>query len=303
MPISSSSVITTQLTSCWITGVKLVIINIPIFPRFLNEIIEKEGVTLFSCTPQYLKVISNERLRSKYSLMLRTLKVIIVSGAALDPTIYSLFKSLFPHIEVLQSYGLTEAGPRVSIMRKGANEISCGYPVENVKISIKNRNITNDNNNIGEVLVKSPSLMEEYLNNPSETKRVINNGWLSTGDIGYIKEGRLILVGRAKNTILISGNTVYAEEIEGVLKSYPEINEAVVISQSNSTFGEVPIAFLVVKDKPTFTEEKLLRFCRDNLATYKIPRSFIVLEEIPYNRNEKVDRVRLHELYNDYYKK
>ena len=140
----------------------------------------------------------------------------------------------------------------------------------------------------GEIVVKGPNVTSGYLNKSEELK----DGWLHTGDIGYLdEEGFLFVLDRRSDLMISGGENIYPAEIEGVLNSHPFIRESGVMGRKDDKWGEIPIAF-IVKNNP-ITEEEIKTFCIEKLAKYKIPKEIYFISEIPRNASKKILRRQL----------
>jgi O-succinylbenzoic acid--CoA ligase len=205
-------------------------------------------------------------------------------------------------IPVYQTYGMTETSsqivtlaPEDSIRKLG----SAGKPLfpSQLKI-IAEGNKEAAVHEAGEILVKGPNVTKGYLNREKASTQDIQDGWLHTGDIGYLDEdGFLFVLDRRSDLIISGGENIYPAEIEGVLTSHPSIIDAGIIGQKDEKWGEVPAAFIV--PKTPVTERELLEFCRERLAKYKIPKHFYFIDEIPRNASKKILRRELRTLIED----
>ncbi|WP_338753628.1 o-succinylbenzoate--CoA ligase [Bacillus sp. FJAT-52991] len=197
-----------------------------------------------------------------------------------------------------QGYGLTETSPTIFMLAKEDYKKkigSVGKPVLYTDINILDENdCPVATGEIGELVVKGPNVIKEYWQLPAETEKAIKDGWFHTGD--YVKadqDGFIYMIGRKKEMIISGGENVYPLEIEQVLKEEPAIDEVSVIGVLDEKWGEVPFAFLVVKENHSITEEQLKQACLSKLAKYKIPKSFAILSELPKNAAGKVDKKQL----------
>ncbi|MGP3999417.1 class I adenylate-forming enzyme family protein [Streptomyces sp. 8N706] len=146
----------------------------------------------------------------------------------------------------------------------------------------------------GEVVLRGANVMRGYLNKPEETARTVVDGWLHTGDIGrFDEDGYLVLVDRIKDMIIRGGENIYPKEIEAVLYGHPEVFEAAVVGEAHEVFGEVPVAFVVLRPDTTATTEDLLGLCSGALSRYKRPERVIVLDALPKNPVGKIDKPAL----------
>jgi acyl-CoA synthetase (AMP-forming)/AMP-acid ligase II len=140
-------------------------------------------------------------------------------------------------------------------------------------------------------MVSGPNVMRGYLGLPEETATVITDGWLRTGDLGFLDEdGYLTLVGRSKEMIIRGGENIYPKEIEDVLASDPAVLEAAVVGMRDDKWGEVVVAFLQPRPGMTIDLESVKDLCKQQLSPYKRPISLTVLETLPKNAVGKLDK-------------
>jgi long-chain acyl-CoA synthetase len=197
---------------------------------------------------------------------------------------------------VLEGYGLTEASPVVSFnprYRPKATTIGTRFFNVEVKIVDENDNILPINTN-GELCVKGPTVMKGYWNKPEETENALKNGWLYTGDIGFVdEEGYLSIVDRIKDMIISKGMNIYPREVEDVLYKYPGVHLAAVIGVKTG-IDEVVTAYISVDE--TYNEKWIRRFLKENLAAYKHPKHIIVTDKIPMTSSGKIAKQTLKEM-------
>jgi long-chain acyl-CoA synthetase len=135
---------------------------------------------------------------------------------------------------------------------------------------------------VGELLIKSPSAMESYLDQPTETREVLNEGWYRTGDLGAVLPGGFVrLSGRKRERILRGGYSVFPQEVEAVLLSHAAIAEAAVVGVPHADLGEEIAAFVALKPMAQASSEEILAYSKERLAHYKYPRQVTILEELP----------------------
>ena len=150
---------------------------------------------------------------------------------------------------------------------------------------------------IGEIVVRSPTLMKGYWNKPEETARVLRDGWLYTGDLGRIGSwGAIHYVGRNKDMLKINGMSVYPSEIEACLVSHPSVSQVAVVGLPDSKKGELALALVVAKDGKAGDAEALNQWCADRMASYKVPRVEFV-QELPLTNLGKIDKLRLRQCW------
>jgi o-succinylbenzoate---CoA ligase len=204
-------------------------------------------------------------------------------------------------VPVFQSYGMTETSsqivtlsPEYSLTKLG----SAGKPLfsSQVRIELEDRSMA-PAGVAGEIVVKGPNVTTGYLFRPEVNVKKIQDGWLYTGDIGYLdQEGFLYVLDRRSDLIISGGENIYPAEIEAVLLSHPEVEEAGVTGMDHKEWGQVPVAFVVSRNKcSVITEDDLLEFCQSRLAKYKVPKEFFFVDELPRNAAKKLLRRTLRE--------
>ncbi len=221
-----------------------------------------------------------------------------LSGAAKLPVrVAELLEERFG-IRVAEGYGLTEASPVVTS--------SVGQPpvygsVGRVLGGVELRIVDDDGRDAlvgdaGEIWVRGPNVFAGYLDDPEATARVLTaDGWLRTGDIGMCDEaGRLYLVDRAKDLVIVSGFNVYPAEVEDVLTAHPAVLEAGVIGVPHPHTGEAVKAFVVLAAGATIDEDALIEHCHDHLARYKCPAKILFVDELPRGRDRQAPAPRAH---------
>lgn len=198
---------------------------------------------------------------------------------------------------LLEAYGMTETSPAVSINPLDLSNYngSIGLPISSTLISIRDDEGNElPINEIGELCVKGPQVIQEYWQKPEETQASFyNDGFLRTGDMGLIDErGYLFLKERKKDMIIISGFNVYPTEVEDVLAHHPGIFEAAVVGVASAETGEAVKAFIVRRD-PKLTAEDVIQYCRSQLTAYKVPKQIEFRDSLPKSNVGKILRREL----------
>ncbi|MFC1941472.1 class I adenylate-forming enzyme family protein [Chloroflexota bacterium] len=154
---------------------------------------------------------------------------------------------------------------------------------------------------VGEIVARGPRVMAGYWKDQGKTDKTIDkDGWVHTGDMGYVDEdGYFFLAGRATDMIIRGGENISPEEVEAVLQGHSKVDEAVVIGIPDEDWGEVPMAVVVLKQGQTTTPEELMEYCRANLASFKRPRSMVFVDGLPRNPMGKVLKRVLREQYGE----
>jgi long-chain acyl-CoA synthetase len=148
--------------------------------------------------------------------------------------------------------------------------------------------------NIGEIVIRGHNVMKGYLNRPAETTAAFRNGWLHTGDLGYVDEdGNYFLVDRSKDLVIRGGYKVYPREIEEVLYEHPAIAEAAVIGTPHKTLGDEVVAVVAPTPGQSLTAHEVIAYCKERLAVYKYPREVRFLDTLPKGPTGKIPKTEL----------
>ena len=196
-------------------------------------------------------------------------------------------------------YGLTEntAFATCTPWKGKAKPGTVGVPLPNTDLKIVDLETGTQElpaGTAGEICIKGPQLMTGYYRKPEETKNALRDGWLYTGDIGFLDEdGHLTVVDRKKDMIVAGGYNIYPKEIDEVLFGHPKVLEACAVGVPDEYRGETVKAFIVVRPGETLTEEEIIAYCRERLALYKVPRKIAFLEALPKSAVGKILRREL----------
>ncbi|WP_194841456.1 o-succinylbenzoate--CoA ligase [Sporosarcina obsidiansis] len=194
-------------------------------------------------------------------------------------------------LPILQTYGMTETCSQTATLGKAdaTRKLgSAGKPLFFNQIAIKD---TTQAGEIGEVLIKGPHVTPGYVGSQSARSPLTADGWLATGDAGYLdEEGYLFIVDRRADLIISGGENIYPAEIENVLLAHPAVKEAGVCGRVDEQWGQVPVAFVV---SSSVTEHELIQFCQQNLARYKLPKEIRFVDQLPRNASNKLMRFEL----------
>ncbi len=200
-------------------------------------------------------------------------------------------------------YGMTElAGPAVftpfgldAPVMDG--HMSIGIPIPSTELIIVDpEGRVQPTGEAGEVLIRGPQVMRGYWRNPEETTAALKDGWMCTGDVGFIdKTGWVYLVDRKKDVIIASGFKVWPREVEDVLYTHPAVREAAVVGIADDYRGETVKACISLKDSAAATPQEIIEYCRENLTGYKIPRHVEIVPDLPKTVSGKIQRSELRE--------
>ena len=257
----------------------------------LYRVIFEEDITIASLVTLMLADLIDYMETAQAPEKLRT---ILLGGGSVPKAL--LDKAKYKQIPIVQSYGMTETSSQI-ITLSPADSIrklgSAGKPLMSAEVKIDA-----NTNEVGEIQVKGPMVINEYFNNEEATKESFKSGWLKTGDLGYLdEEGFLYVVDRRSDLIISGGENVYPTEVEEVLLSHPNIKEVAVVKKEDEKFGHVPVAFVVLEDKNIKLDLK--SFLKDKLASYKQPKNYYYTDVLPRTASNKIKRFELEEALKD----
>ena len=222
----------------------------------------------------------------------------------LENKINEYFKAHNSQARITQGYGLSEALAAVCLAADDVNKSgSVGIPLagNHVKIIDPATRETLPYNEVGEIVIHTKALMMGYLNNEAETNEALQvhkdgHVWLHTGDLGYMDEdGFVFYKGRQKRMIISSGYNVFPSHIEEVIEAHPAVLQCTVVGIPHSYKGEVPKAFIVLKEgfHGLFIKSEIKEYCKKNMAKYMVPSEFVYRKKLPKTKLGKVDFIKL----------
>jgi long-chain acyl-CoA synthetase len=271
----------------------LLITNPRDIPAFVGELKKYPFTALTGVNTLFNALVNNADFTS---LDFSRLKLSIGGGMAVQKAVADKWQSI-TQTRLLEGYGLTEASPLLTCCPynlSGYNG-SIGFPAPSTLIQIRDENGNElAQGERGELFAKGPQVMQGYWQRPEESTKVIDSdGWLSTGDIGYMDEkGFFYIVDRKKDMILVSGFNVFPNEVEDVVASHPKVIEVAAVGVPNDASGELVKIFVVAKDK-SLTEDELIKHCRHHLTGYKVPKLVEFRDELPKTNVGKILRRQL----------
>lgn len=224
---------------------------------------------------------------------LSSLRWMVTFGASNSADALRRFHQYCPKAHLLNGWGLTETNAPTAVLPMGSQKIeSVGRSAPWIELRIFDDSGKEvPAGEIGEVAVKSWVVTDGYYKDAELTSQVIRNGWFHTGDLGrFDNEGHLYIVGRKKEMIKVGGEIVFEPEVESVIHKHPDIAEVAVVGIGDKLRGEVPKAFIVLKEGKNISEEELRYFLRQHIAHFKIPHYFEFKDALPKNRAGKIDK-------------
>ena len=263
------------------------------------ETVAKYKASTFSCVPTVLSIL----LRMPHeNLDLSSLEYIICGAAPLPVEVFKEFEKTF-NCKIVEGYGLTEGTCASSINplptetedRRKVGSIGIPLPGNEMKI-VDDHGMDLSTNMKGEIVIKGDNVMKEYYKNPEANAETLKDGWLYTGDIGYMDEdGFFYITDRKKDMIIRGGENIYPREIEEVLYSHPVVSLATVIGVRDKIYGELPKAFIVLKEGESLTEQEIIDYCKKHLADFKVPKYVEFREDLPKTPTGKIMKQPLRE--------
>ncbi|MEQ8436590.1 MAG: long-chain-fatty-acid--CoA ligase [Ilumatobacter fluminis] len=271
---------------------------------FLHHV-DTEGVTLTMMVPAVLNMVLDEADGSDADLS--SLRDIVYGAAPISQAVLARAIELMPGCEFHHAYGLTESTGTVTTMQWHEHRVgeermkSCGraLPWVEMKLVDPNDGREVEVREVGEVWMRGTTVMKGYHGKPDETADTITDGWLHTGDAGYLDEdGYLYLTDRVKDMIISGGENIYPAEVENVLFEHPAVREAAVVGIPHERWGETVLAVVVPRPGAVVEPDEVISFCRERLAHYKCPTRVEVRDEpLPLNPTGKVLRRELRTIY------
>ncbi len=275
--------------------------SIVMLPRFsareMAKTIDKYKPTQTAVVPTILVALSAVKNVEKYDFS--SLKAIWVGAAPLTAAIKENFEKKTGG-RAIEGYGLTEAVTAIMANpMKGKHKVgSIGLPFPDVDAKIVSLDGTKDlpSGEVGEIALKTPTVMLGYYNRPEETAKTIKDGWLLTGDIGFMdEEGYFYITDRKKDLIIVGGFNVFPREIDELIYKHPKVKEGITVGVPDEFKGEKIKVFIVLKEGVTATAEEFIEYFKKHLAPYKVPSEVEFRKELPKSAIGKILRRVLRE--------
>jgi long-chain acyl-CoA synthetase len=259
---------------------------------------ERQAKFVVGAITAFIAIMNSPRVTPQ---QLASLEHVHSGGAPVPASVAAEFERKFG-LAIRNCYGLTESTSLVvSVPRTGRAPIDANGALSiGVPVIATEARIAGDNgeplpaNEVGEILLRGPQIVAGYWQRPQETAATFVDGWLKTGDMGYMNEdGWLFIVDRKKDMIIASGYKVWPKEVEDVIYTHPAVREAAVVGVHDDYRGETVKAVVSLKPGQSLEPESLIEYCKERMAAYKYPRVVAVLDELPKTPTGKILRREL----------
>jgi len=282
-------------------------------PEEWMTLVETEKANRAMMVPTMLKQLLDHPNFKKHDLS--SLKVITYGAAPMPLPVIRKALEEFPGVSFINAFGQTETastitalGPEDHVLTGTPEEIerklqrlaSIGKPMSDVEMKV----VDDDGKKlgpgeVGEILARGPRVMSGYWKDEEKTAKTIDkDGWVHTGDVGYVdKDGYYFLSGRSSDMIIRAGENISPEELENAIREHPKVEDVAVIGVPDETWGEEPRAVVIPKKGQKPTEEEIMEWCRERLASFKRPRTVVFVDDLPRNPMGKLIKREIREKY------
>ena len=269
-------------------------------PLEVLEVIETEKATTISGAPTMYHMLLQHADENRFDTS--SITKCTVGSAILPGETKRQLEAFFPNIKgIYDVYGCTEASPTITILRgedAKRKEGSVGKAMPYVQVRIVDEmDRPLPANEIGEVICRGPNIMIGYHGQEAATRETLRNGWFHTGDMAKMdEEGFVYIVDRKKDMINSGGENISPREVEEVLLTHPLIDEVAVVGVEDSVWGETVRAFIVCKEGESLSEDDVIAYCKQHLASYKKPKWVSFIDKIPKNPSGKILKTKLRQI-------
>ncbi len=258
------------------------------FDNFITTL-KRYRSTVFLGVPAVFSILTGARRKAEFDL--HPLRLLICGGDALPSRVRESFEEAFGLL-IIEGYGITEASPVVSVNPSPEVRVpgSAGPVIDAIRLRIvDDAGKDVPQGRVGEIVLSGNPISPGYLANPEENARSFREGWFYTGDLGRMDERNLLYIeGRKKDLIIVSGFNVYPQEVENVLMSFPGVAQVAVIGVKRAFRGEIVKAYIVPQEGVSLDPKEIIRFCKKELLSYKVPRILEIVPELPQTVTGKV---------------
>jgi acyl-CoA synthetase (AMP-forming)/AMP-acid ligase II len=297
-------------------GARTLVMERQFEPEEWMTLVEREKANRAMMVPTMLKQLLDHPNFKQHDLS--SLKVITYGAAPMPLPVIRQALEEFPGVSFINAFGQTETASTITALgpedhvitgtpeereKKLKRLASIGKPMADTEMKVVDDDgKTLGANEVGEILARGPRVMTGYWKDEEKTKKTIDKeGWVHTGDIGYVDEdGYYFLAGRSSDIIIRAGENISPEELENVIREHPKVDDVAVIGVPDETWGEEPRAVVILKqgvEKSKAVEEEIMEYCRQHLASFKRPRSVVFVDDLPRNPMGKLVKREIREKY------
>jgi acyl-CoA synthetase (AMP-forming)/AMP-acid ligase II len=299
-----------------IYGARTLVMERQFEPEEWMTLVEKEKANRAMMVPTMLKQLLDHPNFKKHNLS--SLRVITYGAAPMPLPVIRKALEEFPGVSFINAFGQTETASTITALgpedhvisgtpeereKKLKRLASIGKPMSDIEMKVvDDSGKTLGVGEVGEILARGPRVMSGYWKDEEKTKKTIDkDGWVHTGDIGYVDEdGYYFLSGRSSDIIIRAGENIAPEELENVIREHPKVEDVAVIGVPDETWGEEPRAVVILKKgvaKSKVMEDEIMEYCRQNLASFKRPRTVVFVDDLPRNPMGKLIKREIREKY------
>ncbi|HEY4753244.1 MAG TPA: AMP-binding protein, partial [Candidatus Limnocylindrales bacterium] len=278
-------------------------------PVALMQAVETHKVTRLLGVPAIFNAVLHHHDRKNHDLS--SLRQLIIGGSPASPALVRALESEIG-VEAIVGYGLSETTPIVTLAqprktlteaeppeRSAERKAMTGWPLPGIAMRVidsTGADVRPDGEQIGEIVVRSNTVMIGYYRDPDATATGIRDGWFHTGDMATIDEaGYVTIKDRSKDVIIRGGENISSVDVENAIAAHPAVLEVAVVAAPDERFGEAPVALVVLKPGAEATEKELKAHCKERLARFKVPREFHFRESLPKGGTGKILKSELRE--------
>ncbi|WP_169804280.1 class I adenylate-forming enzyme family protein [Sphingomonas mali] len=297
-PFFTTACIHCVLFPAWWAGGAAVLDRVLDVPEVIARM-QREGTTKYIGAPTFYILLLEAYRPDEHDLS--AIRIFDYGGASMSVEVIRELAAAFPQVELRQTYGMTESGGPGTFL-SGADTFtklgSVGRPAPHIEVRVVDEDAKPlPAGEVGEIALRGPSIMREYFEEPALTERAIRDGWLLTGDVGYLDgDGYLFHVDRKKDMIIRGGHNIGSLEVEEIFYGHPAIQDAAVVGVPHPKLGEDIFAFVVLHTDQVLSVDALRAYCADKLADYKIPRRISFVTALPRGPMGKVLKNVLREM-------
>lgn len=277
------------------------------FAREAENNVTAYGCNAMACVPASYEVMRSQ-MQDAFARVMGNMRYIEFGAGSLSIRQRKEITALLPEVTIYNTWGSSESGGAIfcnvsEVVGHSGYEGALGRPLEGkvrVKILDPDGNETeSDATHPGRMALAGDMIMGGYWKNETATRETLKDGWLLTGDMAYLKDGYVFMLGRADDIINVGGEKVSPIEVEEIAGQYPGVKECACIGAEDpeGVLGQIPVLFVVTKSE--YGEEDLIKFLAARMERYKLPQRFVRLPELPRNRMQKLDRKRLRSIWNE----